>query len=392
MIDWNPFNKTVKKNPYPHYAKAAKQSNVFESYADLVYVLDYSTVKHMLSKPDLFLSPYPMLPERLDMAPFKEFVKFFFIFQNGQAHQENRKIALKAYNVKRIPQIVDDLTNQYISKVKDRTEIDLVEDFASPLYASIVCKILGFPVEDAPKLEVWGPELFHMHDLYYHTDLLQHLNKLSAEIMDYFQIVIDKEIQDSESLVAKMWHNLKSSGKSDEETLAMIISIGGFFIDAGIETVTSALSNSMYHLLKSPNIKTQLNNHPDLIPSAVEELLRFDPPIQFVIRKLGRQMELNGTTYQAGRYLALCVGSANRDPNEFEQHNEIVLDRKKNAHLAFGYGRHHCLGANLARINLRASIKSLLSAFPDMELIDFDPALKECNILKGYKSLKIRIQ
>lgn len=264
----------------------------------------------------------------------------------------------------RIREIVDGL----IEKFRKKGEIDLVDDFAYPLPATLICDILGVPggyrrqfrvlVEDLTAfVGAVGPTL---------TRVAEKAERSRRELTAFFrELASERRREPRQDLISTLAAvEGKKDGLTEEELLGLIV----FIFDAGHDTTASFIANGTLSLLRNPVEMARLRQHPTLMDTAVEEFLRYESPIQFDTRLATSDLEIGGKCIREGQTVILLRGAANRDPERFPDPDRLDLGRQDNKHLAFGWGAHFCLGAPLARLEGRVAFSRLLDAFPDLRL------------------------
>ncbi|MEU3722525.1 cytochrome P450 [Streptomyces sp. NPDC031705] len=271
------------------------------------------------------------------------------------AHTRHRRVATRLFTTGRvrelrpfITRVVDDLTATW----QPGTDIDLVADLAIPLPVTVVCELLGVPAADRASLAAWS------HDLFDATDTAR-IDAASHRIGDYLTDMIDGS--------PDHWfvRDCAAGGLDRDET----VSLAALLLVAGHETTTHFIGNAVLALLRNPEAFDRLVRDPDLIPGALDELLRFDSPISVAtFRHSTQDLRVGDTDIPAGYPVLISPGAANRDPSRFPDPNRLDLDRDASAHLSFGHGIHRCPGAPLARAEAEITLRTLLTRFPNTRL------------------------
>ena len=311
-------------------------------------------------------------------------VEPFLVFQNPPRHTQLRKFISQAWDQREVDSIIADNLKVLLQKI-DPAHFDLVKEIAQPLPSMTMGRILGLPDSDFAYLEKLSHEMIKAFDLYLSYRNLLIVEKIAAEFMDYFQKVAqEKENKPDESLLSRLIQlNRETKSISHKE----LISNCFFLFISGEETTASLISFSFLHLIKEKNYAV-LKEDPSSIPLAIEELLRFDAPAQLVARTATQDVVINETKIGEGDSLTICLGSANRDPRQFEAPDQLVLNRNPNKHLAFSYGMHYCLGDWLAKKELHQTLQAFTSQFKDITL-DEEPQWRENLSVRSLTSMKI---
>ncbi|MCT2585115.1 cytochrome P450 [Actinophytocola gossypii] len=285
-------------------------------------------------------------------------------------HTRLRKLAMKAFTARRVEKMraqVRDLATELIDgMVALGQPVDLVEHFARPLPVTVICGLLGVPVEDYPKFTRWT-EAFTNDE----SAMGDVVATLGPEMDAYIaELVAQRRRRPTDDLLGAL---VRSRDDGDKLTETELIDLAGAgLLTAGTETVSSALPGFVHALLKHPESLARLRARPELMPSAVEELLRFVPinTAAMFARYALEDVELSGVLVRAGEPVLPSLAAANRDPEVFADPDRLDLTRATNPHVTFGFGPHLCMGAQLARLELQESLGALLTRFPDLGVAD----------------------
>jgi len=253
----------------------------------------------------------------------------------------------------------------------------------------VICEMLGVPAGDQQLFSRWSDDLVHMLDPMVGPDVLQRATESELAFDRYFHALIGerKKAPRDDLLSALIAAEEQGQRLSEEELLRTLI----LLLVAGHETTVNLISNGMLALLRHPEQREQLVGDPSLIRNAVEELLRYDAPVQLTGRIALEDMEFGGKTVRKGQQVVALVGAANRDPDQFADPDRLDFGREDIRHIAFGGGIHFCLGASLARTEGQMAIGALVSRFPRMELATDRPQWRDTITLRGLKALPVRL-
>ncbi|MFF2184738.1 cytochrome P450 [Streptomyces sp. NPDC058155] len=308
-------------------------------------------------------------------------------------HTRLRRLVGKAFTARRVEKMrqdvqerADALLDQMV-KEADGGPVDLVEGFARPLPVSVICDLLGVPYEDHHRFRKWTEAMTNDE-----TTTGNVLAAIGPELDAYLGGLIEqRRRKPTDDLLGALVRARDEGDKLDEGELISIAGPG--LLAGGAETVSSGIPNFVYTLLTLPEELALLRRRPELLPSAVEELLRYVPinTAAMFARYSLEDIQLGGTTIRAGEPVLPALAAANRDPEVFEDPERIDLTRTKNPHLAFGQGPHHCIGAQLARLELQVALGTLLERFPGLRLADGvdDVEWKFGVIVRGPAALRI---
>jgi cytochrome P450 len=265
-------------------------------------------------------------------------------------------------------------------------EVDLIGEFAYPLPLNVIAELLDIPDRERAQFQEWSRAIARGMDRFYSgPEASAGLREIGA----YFhQLVQERRGTSGDDLVrALLRADYHGDTLSDLEVVAMCTGL----VFGGHETTVNLIGNGMLALLREPAEVARLRADPSLISTAVEELLRFDSPAQFISRIVATDFALGGKSLKAGDSVLLGIGAANRDAEVFPAPDRLVLARAPNPHLAFGLGTHFCPGAQLSRIEARAAIPALLARFPALRLGDTAPVRRRTAILRGLEHLPVRV-
>ena len=376
---------TYFSNPFPLFAELRKSQPVFYSetlggwvvtrFQDVSDILhnhqDYSSkgrVLHLINKLD---------PEVQKLLPLLQ-----MHFATGLAHSDApehkrlRGLLAQAFTPKvseSMRPITRDVVQQVISRLESTS--DLIHDVFTPVPALVVGRLLGSAESDIPDLIRWAGAINGLYEkgglidpekAIYAEEMLQEIRVFVTRLANERRILRDKgELDPSQDVLAGLVNaELQGDSLSDSELVSTVVTL---FV-AGHETTTHLLGNGMLALLSSDSELQKIKLNPDLIPSAVDEMARFDGSVPRSWRITKSAMEISGVSIPVGELVLPMLSSANRDENEFADPDIFNLDRDTRKHLAFGRGVHVCLGAPLARIEGQEIIKEILSRFPNMRL------------------------
>lgn len=308
-------------------------------------------------------------------------------------HTRLRRLVGKAFTARRVEKMRHDvqeragaLVDAMVTQV-DGGPVDLVEGFARPLPVSVICDLLGVPFEDHHRFRKWTEAMTNDE-----TTTGNVLAAIGPELDAYLGGLIEqRRRKPTDDLLGALVRARDEGDKLDEGELISIAGPG--LLAGGAETVSSGIPNFVYTLLTHPEELALLRRRPELLPSAVEELLRYVPinTAAMFARYSLEDIQLGGTTIRAGEPVLPALAAANRDPEVFDDPERIDLTRSTNPHLAFGQGPHHCIGAQLARLELQVALGTLLERFPGLRLADGadDVEWKFGVIVRGPAALRI---
>jgi cytochrome P450 len=275
-----------------------------------------------------------------------------------------RQAVMRAFTPRRMAALSDrvrEFAQQLLDAVPPSDEVDAFEAYTDPLPIYVMAELLGVDAAERPMFKRCGDAIVYSSGV--DPEILFAAQR---ELTDYLRTVFDdrKRIPRNDLISLLLSDSHEGRALSEDELLGLCF----LLLVAGTETTTSAFGNALLLLERNRDARKRLIEDPSLIPSAVEEILRFDPPVQGLSRVLRRDVEIRGKTLPMGARVHLLYAAANRDPRVFEEPDRFDILRKPNNHLSFGFGIHFCLGASLARLELQIGLEELLARWPEYRL------------------------
>jgi cytochrome P450 RapN len=305
-------------------------------------------------------------------------------------HSRLRKLVAKAFTARQIERlrprtqaIVDELLDEMIAA---GAPADLAESLAWPLPITVICELLGVPVEDRDKFRVWTDQLLSLAGAE-----IEQIHQARASLDGYLaELIAQRRVEPTEDLLGQL---VLARDEGERLSEGELVTFGVTLLVAGHETTANQTGNFVYLLLNEPELWQQLVADPDLVPAAVEELTRFVPlgSSAAFSRIATEELELGGQLVRKGESVVTHVGSANRDGAIFDRPDEINLTREQNPHVGFGHGVHHCLGAPLARLELQLAVGTLVRRLPGLRLAvpADDVAWRVDRLVRGVRALPV---
>jgi cytochrome P450 len=285
---------------------------------------------------------------------------------------------------------VQDIVNGLLDRVASRGEMDLIEDFAYPLPVIVICEMLGVPVKDQERFKQWGTDMARGLDtilLPPDSDVAKRSQAARQALAEYFrELIAERRAHPQDDLLSGLVAAEEAGDTlSEDELLSTVI----LLLIAGHETTVNLIGNGTRALLLDPDQLQRLREHPELIGSAVEELLRFDGPVQRTARIPNADVTIGGKTIKAGELVMPFLAAANRDPAQFADPDRLDIGRADNRHIAFGWGIHFCLGAPLARVEGQIAINTLVRRLPKLALAGDKADWRFSLTLRGLERLPV---
>ena len=305
-------------------------------------------------------------------------------------HTRLRKLVNKAFTPRRIAELrprVERIVDELLEPVMARGRMDVIDAVAAPLPAIVIAELLGVPAEDHRKFKEWAAQIVSgvgQGALDARAATATAVQKLFGYLAG---IIAARRQEPRDDLISAMVH---AQEERDALTDSELLATSNLILIAGHETTTNLIGNGLLALLREPDELERLRRDPALLPTAVEELLRFDGPVQATLRVTTEDVEIGGHRLAEGSLVLVGVGAANHDPAIFADPERLDVGRDPNPHVAFGFGAHFCLGAQLARLEGEVALRALVERFPDLELETDVPTYRPNPVLRGLTSLPVR--
>ena len=366
-------------NPYPIYRWLREHEPVRKDpLAPVWIVTGYEQLQLMLRDGRLKKDPFeterlPRLArEQLGAVDNKgpgTFETVSMLFLDPPRHTRVRNLFSRAFTPKNLADLaprIEQIAAGRLDAVVGKGEMDIIADLAYPLPVVVIAELLGFPAEDYPRIKSWSDDFTAALALNARSEHHVKAEQSRQEIRAYFDGIVEQvKARPRDTLLSRL---LEAEGEPDSLNREEIFANSVLLLAAGHETTTNLIGNGMLALLRNPEQWKLLTQRPELIESAVEEMLRYDSPVQWTSRVPSEPMEVAGVTIPAGEIILGCVGAANRDPKKFADPDRFDIQRADNRHLSFGTGIHFCLGAALARMEAQTAVRLLAERFPGMRL------------------------
>ena len=285
-----------------------------------------------------------------------------------------------------IRKIVEDC----LDKVHNQDSFDLIEDLAKPLPAIVIAKMMGLPNEDLDQFQAWSEDLLiGVGGIGTSKEDIKKSGDAYEALIRYFEeIILSRKNSPGDDFIGKL---IQAEESGDKLNIKEMYGTCLLLLIAGHETTTRLIGNGMFTLFNHLDQMTHLQDNFELIPNAIEEMLRYEPPVHATVRFAENEMIYNEKTYKRGTPFAVSIAGANRDPEANDNPNEFDITREDIKHISFGYGPHMCIGASLARIESRIAFESLFERFKNIKLLDEEPAWGRNLIFRGFDHLKLKI-
>jgi pimeloyl-[acyl-carrier protein] synthase len=395
MKSFNPMDPEFLADPYPTYHRLRAEDPVHHSPLGFWVLTRYEDVSAVLRDPRFIKEPLAALVAARFGAEVPRGVGLSMLDRDPPDHTRLRGLVSKAFTPRvveglrpRIQQIVDGL----IARAQAVGSMDVIEEFAYPIPVNVICEMMGVPVKDHERFKGWSLDIARGLDSIWlppDSDIPRRSAASRHAISGYFrELIAERRATPRGDLLSALIAAEEAGDKlSEEELLATCILI----LIAGHETTVNLIGNGVLALLRHPDELHRLRQTPALIASAVEELLRYDGPVQRTARVASDDATIGGRTIRKGDMVMPFIGAADRDPAQFPDPDRLDLARGDNRHIAFGWGIHFCLGAPLARVEGQIAIDTLVRRLPRLELATESPEYRQSLTLRGLKTLPVKL-
>lgn len=400
---FKPYEQAFAANPYPVYARLREEQPVFASadfgmtfvtrYRDIVRILTDKrfgrTMAHLSDSK-------PGAQQRADsqwenLPAYSRYVRVNLLESEGADHVRIRRLLSQALNPRVVAQLagrVGDSSRRLLDELLPTGQMDFLAQFAEVLPVEVISELLGWPREERHRLRPWSTHIVRLYERDHDEQDRQRAERATAEFATMIGDLADLRARNPRNdLISKLvtMEDL-DDGLSRDELIATCM----LLLNAGHEATVNAAGNGLLALLRHPEEMERLRENPQLLDSAVEEMLRYDPPLHLFHRFVLEDLDFGGHEFRRGDMVGLLYGAANRDPAAFPDPDRFDIGRQPNRHLAFGAATHFCLGAPLARLELRTMLGDLIRSTTAIELIDEHPVYHTGLVFRGLRKLVIR--
>jgi cytochrome P450 len=392
-ILFNPMDPEFVADPYPMYHRLRAEDPVHHSPLGFWVLTRYPDVLAMLRDPRLVKEPIAAFVAARFGVAVPPGLGLSMLDRDPPDHTRLRGLVSKAFTPRalerlrpEIQQIVDGL----LDEVRGRGSMDLIEEFAYPLPVRVICEMLGVPVKDHERFKAWGVDIARGLDaimLPPDSPVGQRSVSGRRALAEYFrELIAERRAAPRDDMLSALIAAEEAGDTlNEEELLATCI----LLLVAGHETTVNLVGNGTLALLRHPAELRKLRDNPGLVGSAVEELLRFDGPVQRTARIPSEDITIGGQTIGKGEMVMPFLGAADRDPTQFPDPDRLDITRSDNRHIGFGMGIHFCLGAPLARMEGQIAINTLLARLPRLTLATDQPRFRQSLTLRGLEALPV---
>jgi len=391
---FNPWDEKFRADPYPYYRPLLDgPPRLLNLFVPMALVARYTDAAAILRDHERFSSLPPRTPyieERLEIFGSAPRV----VFSDPPVHTRLRRLISRAFTPRRIRDLeprIREITKELLDKAAAKGEFEVMADLANPLPVMVIAEMLGVPPEDYEMFKRLSDAVVESDNTPPGTPIPDYIRQSFTQLRAYFVAEIEKRRRNpGRDLVSVLVAQEEADALTEQELIAFVV----LLLLAGNETTTNLIGNGMLALGRHSAQMERLRSDPSLMSRAIEEMLRYDCPVQSTVRHPTVDVEVGGVTIAAKTFTFIIVAAANRDPAHFPNPETFDITREPNDHLAFGEGIHYCIGAPLARMEGAIAIASVLERFPYLRLADPGAALsyKGSYFLRGLASLKMSLE
>jgi len=381
-------------DPYPWYAQLRRRSPVHRLGERSFFLSRYDDVLAAYRDPRTSSDKHAEFTPKFGDSPLLEHHTTSLVFNDPPLHTRVRRLIMGALNqraIKKMEQGLIQLIDELLDDIENQSSVDMISDFAARIPIEVIGNLLDVPRDERAPLRGWSLAILSALEPIPKPQVLETGNQAVIEFTDYLKILVsDRRQSPGDPAVDVLTRLIQGEKDGEKLTESELLHNCIFLLNAGHETTTNLIGNGLHALISHRDQLERLAAEPALADSAVEELLRFESPLQLNNRLTTESMTIGEKTIPAGTFLTLGVGAANRDPDHFDRAEHLDIGRSPNNHLAFGQGRHACSGMNVARLEGRIAFAAVARRFPSIDLSgtpERDPRIR----FRGFRHLPVVI-
>jgi len=390
---WWPLAPSFVADPYPVYRRLRERDPVHYSILTEQFVVSrFSDVDRILRDHRKFSNDLQRARSSRGSLGTRKKLKPSMLVRDPPDHTRLRRLVSRAFTPRSVAKMEDYIratAHGLLDEVEGAGEFDLMKAFAVPLPTIVIARMIGVPEQDLDRFKVWSDRLARALEPLLTPEEVELVHQSDQQLAEYFRTIIEQRRREPrDDLVSRLAEAEDEGDKlTPDETIVML----RLLLTAGNETTTNLIGNGFRALLRHPDQLTLLRERPGLAAAAVEELLRYDSPVQLDMRITTRDLQIGNVAVQSGTLVTLAIGSANHDPERFQRPDELDITRSDQGNISFGRGIHHCLGAPLARLEGRVALEVLLERFDRIGFGPRAPRYRPSVVLRGLEHFDVRV-
>ena len=379
-------------DPYPYYAALREDDPVHELEGGGAFISRYDDALAVYRDARASSDKKIEFKPKFGDSPLYEHHTTSLVFNDAPYHTRVRRLIMGALTQRAIARMEKDvgvLVEKLLDEISEKGRIDLIADFAARIPVEVIGNLLDIPRAERGPLRDWSIAILSGLEPKLTPEMHQRGNRAVLDFVSYLDVLIRERTRKPGDPEADVLTRL-IQGDQEQLSAAELQHNCIFLLNAGHETTTNLIGNGVWLLLRNEAQKQILLKNPNLVPSAIEEMLRYEGPIQLNNRRLTAPMEIGGKALPEGTLITIGIGAANRDPRQFADPERFDVARKPNRHVAFGQGEHACAGMNVARMEGRIAISRLLARFPGIEP-GGEPVRDRRVRFRGFRHLPVQV-
>ena len=390
---FNPFLPEFHADPYPFYRRLREAAPVYQTPMGFWVLTRYDDCVAVLRDARFGREEFQQMLAAVYGGEESDRLPRSMLFRDPPDHTRLRGLVSKAFTPRTIEQMrghIQEIVDRLLDRALAQGGMDVIEELAYPLPVTVICEMLGVAVDDHASIRGWSADIARSLDaigLRVDESIVERGRVARRALADYFRALVpERRARPRADLLSGL---LAAEEQGDKLTEPEVIAMCLLLFIAGHETTVNLIGNGTLALLRHPEQLARLQREPGLVPNAVEELLRYDSPVQRTARIAIEDVEVAGQPIAKGTMVVTALGAANRDPAQFPDPDRLDVARKEPRHISFGYGIHFCLGAPLARVEGQLALGTLLRRAPGLALAEPSPEWRESSVLRGLKRLRV---
>ena len=393
-VAWWPLAQDFIADPYPAYRRLRELDPVHYSILTRqVVVSRFADVDRILRDHRNFSNNLKRARHSRGIVAARRKLKPSMLALDPPDHTRLRRLVNRAFTPRSVAKLEDFIratAHGLVDKVEGADEFDLMKAFAAPLPTIVIARMIGVPERDLDRFKVWSSRLARALEPILSAEEQELVYRSDQQLAEYLTAIIEQRRRERRDDLVSRLVEVEEQGDrlTRDETIVML----RLLLIAGNETTTNLIGNGVRALLRHPEQVALLREQPELVPSAVEELLRYDSPVQLDMRIARRDLDIGDSAVPSGTMVGLLIGSANHDRERFRRPDELDITRSDQGSISFGRGIHHCLGAPLARLEGRIALEVLLERFDRIGFGTRPPTYRQSIVLRGLEHFEVRVR